>query len=707
MKKILIVTILVAFISALFVFDAQQYLSPEFYQAWFAKEPLLTGLMFFAIYVFMTALSIPGAAAMTLIGGAIFGLGWGLVLISFASTLGATLAFIISRLLFKDWVQSNFSEHLKTINAGVEKDGAFYLFTLRLIPIVPFFVINLVMGLMPIRIFTFYWVSQLGMLAGTAVFVNAGAQLGQLDNLSLSGILTPGIFGSFVLLAIFPWIARTLLKRFKNNRLLSKFTRPKTFDDNLLVIGAGAGGLVSSYIAAATKAKVTLIEKHKMGGDCLNTGCVPSKALIHAAGLAHDMREAKEVGIHAADINVDFAQVMQSVQGGITEVEPHDSIERYSNLGVNCLTGTATIIDPWTVEVQTENGVQRRTARNLIIAAGARPKVFPVEGLEEVGYYTSDTLWGITEQPKNLLVVGAGPIGCELAQSFHRLGSKVTMVDPAPQILGREDSDVVQAVTDQFISEGVQLKLDSLPTLYKIVDGQKIAVLKTPQGTEEVEFDALLIAVGREANTTGYGLEALDIQLDKRGNIAVDEHLQTSMPGVFAVGDVIGGYQFTHVSAHEAWYASVNALFGHFKKFKVDYSNVSWATYTDPQVGRVGLNELTAKEQNIAYEVTRFDLGELDRAIVDKATKGFVKVLTVPGKDKILGATIVGAIAGELIAEFVFAMQHGLGLNKILGTVHAYPTMMEANKYVAGEWKRNHAPEKLLTWVEKLHGWRR
>ncbi len=707
MKKILIVALLAAIVAALFAFDAQQYLSPDFYQQWFAKQPLLTGVMFFAIYVVMTALSIPGAAAMTLIGGAIFGFGWGLLLISFASTLGATLAFVISRLLFKDWVQQRFSSYLSTINKGVEKDGAFYLFTLRLIPLVPFFVINLVMGLMPIRLLTFYWVSQLGMLAGTAVFVNAGAQLGQLDNLSVSGIMTPGILGSFVLLAVFPWLTRTILNRFKRKRMLAGFDRPKSFDDNLLVIGAGAGGLVSSYIAAATKAKVTLIEKHKMGGDCLNTGCVPSKAIIHAASLVHEMREAKTIGIQAQEIKVDFSQVMQSVQDGIKEVEPHDSIERYTELGVNCITGKATIIDPWTVEIETKKGTERRTARNLIIAAGGRPKVFPVEGLEEVGYYTSDTLWEIKKQPKKLLVVGAGPIGCELAQSFHRLGSIVTMVDPAPQILGREDMDVVQAVTEQFEQENIRLCLNSLPTAYKTQNGQKIAVVKTQDGQIEIEFDALIIAVGREANTNGYGLENLDIQLDERGNISVDENLQTSMPGVFAVGDVIGGYQFTHVSAHEAWYASVNALFGHLKSFKVDYSVIPWATYTDPQVGRVGLSERDAKQQNITYEVTRIDLAELDREIVNKTAKGFVKVLTVPGKDKILGATIVGAMAGELIAEFVLAMRNGLGLNKILGTIHAYPTMMEANKYVAGEWKRNHAPQKLLQWVEKLHAWRR
>jgi len=710
MKKFIILAVLAAIVSAIVIFDAQQYLLPEFYQNLFVVEPLLTAAIFFSVYVVATALSIPGAAALTMIGGAIFGLGWGLLLISFASSLGATLAFLMTRLLLKDWVQNKFGSYLKTINDGVEKDGPFYLFTLRLIPVVPFFVINLVMGLMPIRAWTFYWVSQLGMLAGTAVFVNAGAQLGQLNEISFAGILTPGILGSFVLLALFPWIARTVLNKVKKNRVLKAFQRPKKYDDNLLVIGAGAGGLVSSYIAAATKAKVTLIEKHKMGGDCLNTGCVPSKAIIHAASLAHEARQASKVGVNVSGIEVDFKQVMQSVHDSIALVEPHDSIERYTGLGVNCLTGKATIINPWTVEIETLEGIETRTARNIVIAAGARPRVLPIKGIEDVGYYTSDTLWEIKEKPKTLLVVGAGPIGCELAQSFQRLGSQVIMLDPAPHILGREDSDVIEHVTQQFSDDGIQLMSGFKPIEFKIVDGVKIAVVEGPVGTEgqqEIVFDEMLMAVGREANVTGYGLENIDVQLDERGFIQVDEYLETTTPGVYAVGDVIGGYQFTHVSSHEAWYASVNALFGHFKRFKVDYSVIPWATYTDPQVGRVGLNETDAKQKGIAYEVTKFDLAELDRAIVDHAALGFVKVLTVPGKDKILGATIVGAMAGELNAEFVLAMRHGLGLNKLLGTIHAYPTMMEANKYVAGEWKRNHAPQGLLKIVEKLHARRR
>lgn len=707
MKKLIFLAVLAAIVSAIFIFDAKQYLLPEFYQTLFAQKPLLTAAIFFTVYVIATALSIPGAAALTLIGGAIFGLGWGLLLISFASTIGATLAFLITRFLLRDWVQNKFGSYLKTINDGVEKDGPFYLFTLRLIPVVPFFVINLVMGLMPIKAWTFYWVSQIGMLAGTAVYVNAGAQLGQLDELSFAGILTPGILGSFVLLAIFPWVARTVLGKVKKNRALNGFKRPKTFDDNLLVIGAGAGGLVSSYIAAATKAKVTLIEKHKMGGDCLNTGCVPSKAIIHAASLAHEAKNAGDIGVNVSDVQVDFAKVMDSVHAGIKQVEPHDSVERYTGLGVNCIEGRATIINPWTVEVETEAGKQTRTARNLIIAAGGRPRVLPIPGLEEVGYFTSDTLWEIKEQPKRLLVIGAGPIGCELAQSFHRLGSEVTIVDPAPHILGREDADVVEEVTQQFQQENMQLLTQSKPISFRREGDNKIAVLESPKGESEIQFDALLMAVGREANVAGYGLENLGVQLDERGFIDVDEFLETSIPGVYAVGDVIGGYQFTHVSAHEAWYASVNALFGHFKRFKADYSVIPWATYTDPQVGRVGLNETDAQAQGIAYEVTKFEIKELDRAIVDQTAQGFVKVLTVPGKDKILGATIVGSMAGELIAEFVLAMRHGLGLNKILGTIHAYPTMMEANKYVAGEWKRNHAPQGLLKFVEKMHGWRR
>ncbi|GAA6134614.1 bifunctional TVP38/TMEM64 family protein/FAD-dependent oxidoreductase [Oceaniserpentilla sp. 4NH20-0058] len=707
MKKIIVLALLASIVAALVALDAQQYLSPDFYQNLFIEQPLLTAAIFFVVYVIATALSIPGAAALTLIGGAIFGLGWGLLLISFASTIGATLAFLMTRLLLKDWVQAKFGSYLSKINQGMEKDGAFYLFTLRLIPVVPFFVINLVMGLMPIKTWTFYWVSQLGMLAGTAVYVNAGAQLGQLNEISLAGIMTPGLLGSFVLLAIFPWLARTLIAQLKKRSAFKSYSKPKSFDDNLLVIGAGAGGLVSSYIAAATKAKVTLIEKHKMGGDCLNTGCVPSKAIIHAASLAHEAREAKSVGVNVGKVEVDFKQVMQSVHTSINDIEPHDSIERYEGLGVHCMTGSATILNPWTVKIDTEQGTQTRTARNIIIAAGGRPRVLPIPGIEDVGYYTSDTLWEIQEQPKTLLVIGGGPIGCELAQSFQRLGSNVIIVDPATHILGREDDDVVAQVTQQFAQDGISLMTNCKPKLFQMVGQVKQALIETPSGEQTIEFDAMIMAVGREANVKGYGLDNLNIQLDERGNIQVDEYLETSMPGVYAVGDVIGGYQFTHVSAHEAWYASVNALFGHLKKFKADYSVIPWATYTDPQVGRVGLNETDAKAKGIPFEVTKYELKELDRAIVDGQARGFVKVLTVPGKDKILGATIVGAMAGELMAEFVLAMRHGLGLNKILGTIHAYPTMMEANKYVAGEWKRNHAPEKLLSWVEKFHAWRR
>jgi len=707
MKKWILLISLAALVASLVAFGGQQYLTPEYYQTLFFENPLLTGVIFFSVYVLVTALSIPGAAALTLVGGAIFGFGWGLLLISFASTIGATLAFLITRFFLRDWVQAHFGSYLKTLNQGVEKDGAFYLFSLRLIPVVPFFVINLVMGLMPIKTWTFYWVSQLGMLAGTAVYVNAGAQLGHIDQLSLSDVLTPGILGSFVLLALFPWLARTGLEYWNRRKKLAEFKRPKAFDDNLLVIGAGAGGLISAYIAAATKAKVTLIEKHEMGGDCLNTGCVPSKALIHAAQRAYDSRHGAELGIHAHHVTVDFAKVMGTVHDSIKAIEPHDSVERYTELGVNCIQGEARLINPWTVSIQTEQGEVTRTARNVVIAAGGRPRVPDIPGLDEAPFYTSDTIWNIQQQPKRLLVLGGGPIGCELAQSFQRLGSEVSLLDKHSSLLTKEDADVAEVVSNQFVQEGIELLLGYEPVRVERNGGDFAMVVRSSEGDKTVPFDAVLLAVGREANVKGYGLEELGVALTPQGNIQVNEYLETSLPGVYAVGDVIGGYQFTHVSSHEAWYASVNALFGHLKKFKADYSVIPWATYTDPQIGRVGLSESDAREQGVPYEVTRYDFEEADRAIVDHATKGFIKVLTVPGKDKILGATIVGPIAGELIAEFVMAMRHGLGLNKLLSTIHAYPTLMEANKAVAGKWKREHAPQGLLAKVERYHDWRR
>ncbi len=707
-KKILMFSVILLFVIMFFFFDLDQYLTLDYFNAqrdaigaYQAANPLQTALIYFLVYVAVTGLSLPGAAVLTLAGGAIFGLWWGLLIVSFASTLGATIAFLVSRLLLRDWVQSKFGQNLKAINQGVEKEGAFYLFTLRLVPLFPFFVINLVMGLTPIRTLQFFFVSQIGMLAGTFVFVNAGTQLAQID--SLGGILSPGLLFSFVLLGIFPLLAKKLVDVVKARKVYQGYKKPSNFDTNLVVVGAGSGGLVSAYIAAAVKAKVTLIEKHQMGGDCLNTGCVPSKALIRSAKINHYLKRADEFGLKTAPGGVDFPSVMRRIQGVIKTIEPHDSVERFTNLGVDCVSGEATITSPWTVTVND----QTIHTKNIIIASGARPFVPPVDGLEEVGYLTSDTLWKIQEQPKRLLVIGAGPIGCELAQSFARLGSEVILLDMADKVMPREDADVSAFIAKKLNAEGIDLRL-SHKTIQFSRDGETKTLRVEYQGQPaDIVFDEVLVAVGRRANTEGFGLEELNIGTTAQGTLQVNEYLQTRFPNIYACGDVAGPYQFTHTASHQAWYAAVNALFGRFKKYKVDYSVIPWATFTDPEVARVGLNEADAEQQNIAVEVTRYGIDDLDRAIAEGEAEGFIKVLTVPGKDKILGVTIVGAHAGELIGEYILAMKHGIGLNKILGTIHIYPTFSEANKYVAGNWKKANKPEKLLDYVERFHAWSR
>jgi pyruvate/2-oxoglutarate dehydrogenase complex dihydrolipoamide dehydrogenase (E3) component/uncharacterized membrane protein YdjX (TVP38/TMEM64 family) len=715
MKKIGLLVLIAAIAASFFYFDLHQLLTLDGlksgldqFEEWRSESPLLVGGAFLLLYVIVTALSLPGAVIMTLAAGALFGLGWGLLIVSFASSIGATLAFLVSRYLLQDAVQKRFGDRLKAFNEGIEKEGAFYLFTLRLVPIFPFFLINLLMGLTRIRAVTFYWASQLGMLAGTFVFVNAGTQLGQLE--SLSGILSPSLLLSFVLLGVFPLVAKKLINIIKARRVYAGFTKPKSFDRNLIVIGGGAGGLVSAYIAATVKAKVTLIEAHKMGGDCLNYGCIPSKALIKSAKVAQQMRHAENYGLNSSEPTFSFKKVMARVHDVISKVEPHDSVERYTNLGVDVVQGYAKLIDPWTVEIQlNEGGTKRMTARSIVLATGARPFVPPLPGLNDVGYYTSDTLWEefakFDEPPKRLVVLGGGPIGSELAQSFARLGSTVTQVERAERIMIREDQEVSELVQESMRADGVNI-LTSHNALRCEKEGDVKRLIVEKDGVESViEFDALLCAVGRQARLEGYGLENLGIETDR--NIITNDYLETIFPNIFAAGDVAGPYQFTHVAAHQAWFAAVNALFGTFKKFRADYRVIPWATFVDPEVARVGLSEQDAKEQGIAYEMVRYEFDELDRAIADSATKGFVKVLTVPGKDKILGVTIVGEHSGDLLAEFVLAMKHGLGLSKILGTIHTYPTWAESNKYAAGEWKRAHAPQRILNWLEKYHTWRR
>ena len=706
--KLLLAASIVSAIALFLAFDLGQYLNLEFLKAQQARldayyrfHPLGTGLTYVVVYVVVTGLSLPGAVVMTLVGGAIFGLLWGTVIVSFASTTGATIAFVIARYLFRDAVQARFGDSLTTINHGMEKEGPYYLFTLRLVPAFPFVVINLAMALTSIPVITFAWVSALGMLAGTIVFVNAGTELGKIDD--LSGILSPALIASFALLGIFPLATRQVVERIKTRRRLSGWARPKRFDRDIVVIGGGSAGLIAAYIAAAVRAKVSLVERHRLGGDCLYTGCVPSKALIRTARLVAQIRRATEYGLEPIEPQFRFSDVMERVQRVIRTIEPHDSIERYESLGVDCQIGAARIVSPFEVEV---NG-RRLTTRSIVIAAGASPFVPPIPGLEDGEYYTSDDIWSLRELPPRLVVLGGGPIGCELAQCFARFGSQVTLVELAPRLMIQEDPEVSAAIEERFRREGIEVRVGCRATSVARDGERRRLVGDVGDGSIELEFDALLVAVGRAPNTEGYGLEELGIETTSTRTIEVNEHLQTIYPNIYACGDVAGPYQFTHVSAHQAWYASVNALFGELWRFRADYSVIPSATFTDPEVARVGLTEEQARQRDVPFEVTRFRFEDLDRAVADEAGQGFVKVLTVPGRDKIIGATIVGEHAGELIVEYVAAMRHRFGLNKILGTVHIYPTLSEASKYAAGAWKRAHAPEHLLRVVARYHRWRR
>jgi pyruvate/2-oxoglutarate dehydrogenase complex dihydrolipoamide dehydrogenase (E3) component/uncharacterized membrane protein YdjX (TVP38/TMEM64 family) len=700
-----VVALVVLAAAAFFALGGHRYFSFETAKAQQAAlqelhrtQPWTTAAAFFALYVAVAGLSLPGAALLTLVAGAIFGLGWGTLLVSFASSIGATLAFLASRFVLRDWVQARFGARLEGINRGMAKEGGYYLFTLRLIPAVPFFLVNLAMGLTPLRAWTFYWVSQLGMLAGTVVYVNTGTQLGRIE--SARGILSWELIGAFLLLGLFPLAAKWILDFFKSRKVYSRWRRPRRFDRNLVVIGAGSAGLVSAYIAAAVKAKVTLVEKHRMGGDCLNTGCVPSKALLKTAKVIAQIRRGKDFGLKSTSVEFDFADVMARVQRVIRDIEPHDSVERYSQLGVECLKGEAKITSPWTVEI---DGKRTLTTRAIVIAAGAQPFVPPIPGLDKVEVLTSDNLWDLKELPRRLVVLGGGPIGCEMAQAFARLGSQVTQVEMLPRLMAREDPEVSALMQAAFEKESIQVR-----TGHKALRVEGNELVCEHQGAEvRIAFDRLLCAVGRVANTAGYGLEELGIPLTRARTVETDEYLQTIYPNIYACGDVAGPYQFTHTAAHQAWYASVNALFSPLRRFRADYSVIPWATFTDPEVARVGLSETEAREKGIACELSEYRVEELDRAIAEGAAHGVVRVLTAPGSDRILGATIVAEHAGELIAEFVAAMKHGIGLDRILGTIHVYPTMAEANKYAAGNWKKAHAPQGLLRWVERFHAWRR
>lgn len=709
-KRILLLVTLAGVVAIFWLFyayDLGQFFTHEYIKqeegalkTFYANNRLLVIGVYVGIYVVITALSIPGAAVLTVAGGMLFGLFWGTVIVSFTSTLGATLAFLIVRGLFHDFVQGRFREKWARVKKGFKKEGAFYLFAMRLVPIFPFFLVNILMALTPISVVRFFFVSQAGMLLGTIVYINAGTQLAQIE--SLDSVLSPTLLLSFAALGVLPLISKWVLNCIRQRKIMKKYLRPKCYDYNAVVIGAGSAGLVASYISAVLKAKVALIEKHKMGGDCLNTGCVPSKALVRVAKILADAKRSRAFGLTELKATFAFEEVMEHVQDVIQKVAPHDSVERYTELGVECISGEAKVLDPYRVSV---NG-NTLTTKNIIIATGGKPFIPEILGLEKQGYYTSDTIWGLRKCPEHLLVLGGGPIGCELAQCFLRLGSRVTIVQRNTRLLPREDEEISKRLKERFEDEGIEVLLSHIPTAFK-GEGERKTLTCIHAGREvSVTFDQVLIAAGRKPCFEGLGLEALGV-LDEKGSAQFDDNLQTRYPNIFICGDAANLYQFTHTASHQAWYATINALFRPFVNLDVDYSAVPWCTFTDPEIAHVGLNEQEATKRGIPYEATHFDIKELDRAIADVENYGVVKVLTIPGSDRILGATIVGQHAGDIISEFTLAMKNKLGLKKIMEIIHIYPTHSEASKYVAGVWRKNHASARILRLLEKVHRVRR
>lgn len=701
-RRILLFLVTLAII-LFFALDGDDYLTLELirtqlanFQALFDDSLLKMAGGFFLLYVAAASLSIPGTALLPLVSGALFGLGWGLLIASFASAIGASLAFLLARTLLRGFVERRFRKPLRTINRGLERDGSFYLFSLRLVPVFPFFIVNLAMGLTRLKLRTFYLVSQVGMLPSVAVYTIAGEQLSELE--SLADILSLEMLFSLILLGLLPLLGKRISNVARSRRERWEHRRPRAFDYDIVVIGAGCAGLTASHIASAMEARVALVDKHDMGGADVNTGSVPSKALTRAARAAQDMRAAARFGVHGNEPRIDFAEVMAYVRDAIRAAQSH------VDPGIDVIEGAAHLESPWVVRV----GERRLAARHIVIATGARPKIPDLPGLECIDVLTSENLWSLEMLPERLVILGGDSIGCELGQSFARLGSRVTLIESGPRLLAREDAEVGELLRHQLASEGIDIRTHTWAIGVESDDQGNHALVAEFDGKRDVlPFDRLLVDVGRQANVSGLGLEELGIETTDEGALEVNELLQSRYTNIWACGEVCGPYPLAHVGAYQARHATINALFGEFRTFATDYHIMPVVTYVQPEIARVGLNEQEAQTQGIDYEVTRYAMTESDRALAEDATAGFVKVLTVPGRDRILGATLVGENAGEYLAEFTLAMKRGIRLGKLLDTLHPHPTFSEANRAVAAAWKRAHRHERTLRWLRRYFAWRR
>ncbi|MFC7536756.1 FAD-dependent oxidoreductase [Sphingomonas sp. GCM10030256] len=684
-------------VAAFLLLGGRDYLSlealkggSEALRQWIAAHPVLAPAAFAAAYLLVVALSLPGAAVMTLAGGALFGLVGGTVLASLSSTAGATLAMLSARFLARDWVAQRFPKAVQAIDQGIERDGSLYLLSLRLAPIFPFFLINLAIGLTAMPAGRFFLLTMAGALPGTIVYTAAGTALASID--SLGDVLSPKLLGAFLALALLPLVGKAASGWLQRRRALHGFRRPRRFDANLIVIGAGSGGLVASLVAAELKAKVILVERGEMGGDCLNTGCVPSKSLLRAAKAAAEVRRAGRFGVEAELCAVDFRNTMAHLRGAIAAIAPNDSVERFRGLGVDVRQASARLVDPWTIEIDSR---ERLTARAILLATGADPVVPLIPGLAESGFVTSETLWDRLDQfdrvPQRVAILGTGPIGCELGQALGRLGADVTLVSHAERILDRDEPEASAIVAQALATDGVTILTG------RKVERSTTSALHLDTG-EAIPFDLLIVAAGRKPHLRGLGLEDLGLDPD---TLAVDGRGRGPFGHVFVAGDAAGGPQFTHYAGHSGAIAGINALLGPLGRLKLD-TLVPRVTYTSPEVASIGM---TGADAPADAEIATFDVAHNDRNIADAGAPGMVKL--VVRKGRVLGATIVADHAGELIMPWVLAIKRRIPLSQMMSVIYPYPTLSEVSRAAAGEWRRAHRPERVLRLAELFHSWRR
>ncbi len=687
-KKVGLIVLIIVCVIAYYRLDGNQYLNLENIKlhhqellSAYQQNPFSFSLFYFFVYVVLVALSFPGATVLSLAGGYIFGFIKGLLIINWASTIGASVAFLMARFFFKDFLQRKFHHTFLKINQGMDREGNQYLLTLRLIPIFPFFLINILMGLTNISFWRFFIVSLIGMLPGTAVYVWAGTTLQNVN--SVSDIFTSKMITIFFLVGLIPIIQSKFLIYLKQRKNYLKFSKPKKFDYNLIVIGGGAAGLVNAYIAANLKAKVLLVEESNMGGECLNYGCVPSKALI---SLSNTKKYSK----------TNFAELKNEISNIIQSIAPHDSIDRYSNMGVDCEKGKANLISPFEIQI---NG-KTFSGKKIVIATGAKPFYPTIDGLDKNKVFDYESVWKLEKLPDHLVIIGGGAIGCELALAFSKLGSKVSIIEQNA-VLASEDRDMVNHVLTGLRTSTINI-FENCKIISVNHDENKI-IFENENKITEIHFEHLLLACGKVGNTEAISSN-LNFDLDSRNYIVVNEYLETvKYRNIYACGDVNGLKQLTNAASHQAWYTSINALFGTWKKFRIEHDFIPHAVFIEPELARVGLNELDAKRKSIEYDLYLFDASDLDRNLIERNKLGKIKVLTIKNTDQILGVTIVGEAASEILAEFVLAMKYHLGLNKVLATSHIYPSFSEQNKYVAGVWKKNSVPKYIYKILKKYH----